>query len=50
MLNQAYGTFTYDASKSLTVEGFNYRPMDETIREVAQAYKSDHHPEIILPF
>lgn len=50
MLNQVYGTFTYDASKSLTVEGFQYRLVDETIREVALAYKSDYHPGVILPF
>jgi dihydroflavonol-4-reductase len=50
MLNQVYGTFTYDASKSLTVEGFNYRPMDDTIREVALAYKSDRQPGVNLPF
>ena len=50
MLNQAYGTFIYDSSKSLTVEGFSYRPMDETIKDVALAYKSDHHQGGILPF
>lgn len=50
MLNQVYGTFIYDASKSLTIEGFQYRQMDETLREVALAYKSGHQPEVILPF
>ena len=50
MLNQAYGTFTYDASKSLAVEGFSYRLMDDTIRDMASAYKSNPHSGAILPF
>lgn len=50
MLNQVYGTFTYDASRSLTLEGFHYRLMDETIREVALAYKSNPHSGAILAF
>ncbi len=50
MLNQVYGTFSYDASKSLSLEGFQYRLIDETIREVALAYKSEHQPGVILPF
>lgn len=50
MINQVYGTFTYDASKSLTLGGFQYRRIDETIREVALAYKSGHRPGVILPF
>jgi dihydroflavonol-4-reductase len=39
MLNQAYGTFTYDASKSLSMESFQYRTIEETIREISRAYK-----------
>ncbi len=39
ILNQVYGTFYYDASKSQTVEGFKYTPIDQTIREVALAFK-----------
>lgn len=50
MLNQVYGTFDYDASKSLTLEGFKYRVMDDTIRDVASAYKSNPHSGVILPF
>lgn len=50
MINQVYGTFTYDASKSLTVDGFHYRLIDETLREVASAYKSDPHSGVVLPF
>ena len=50
MINQAYGTFTYDASKSQTLDGFKYRMMDETIREVAKAYQLGHQQAVILPF
>lgn len=50
MLNQVYGTFIYDASKSLKLDGFKYRPIDETIREVAESYKSDPQSGVILPF
>jgi len=39
MLNQAYSTFSYDASKSLSMEGFQYRGMEQTIREVSAAYQ-----------
>jgi dihydroflavonol-4-reductase len=38
VLRQAYGTFSFDASKSLTAEGFQYRPMDNSLREIAAAY------------
>ena len=40
MINQAYGTFSYDASHSLTVHGFSYRDFEETLRDVAGAYLS----------
>lgn len=39
VLPQVYASFYYDHAKSLTLEGFQYRPMEETIREVTQAYK-----------
>jgi len=39
VVDQVYASFTYDVSKSKTVEGFNYRQMEETIRDVAKAYK-----------
>lgn len=38
MLHQVYGTFSFDASKSLTVEGFRYRDPETTLKEVAQTY------------
>ncbi len=39
MLNQSYGSFTYDASKSLRIEGFHYTDPDESIAEIAAYYK-----------
>lgn len=39
IINQVYGTFSYDASKSMTLEGFRYRPIEKTIEEVVNAYK-----------
>ncbi len=39
MLNQVYGTFSYENSKSLTIDGFSYTDIDDTIRDVAFAYK-----------
>ena len=38
VVNQAYGRFSYDSSKSKGVEGFRYRPVEDTLREVADAY------------
>ena len=53
LLNQVYGTFTYDASKSLKLEGFSYQKIDETLKEVAEYYSLDSqdilHPSV-LPF
>jgi len=40
VLKSAYSTFSYDHSKSLTIEGFEYRQVAETIREVVEVYKS----------
>src|SRR5687768_7863260 len=39
IIHQVYGTFNYDSSKSKSVEGFEYTPFDETLRDVAKAYK-----------
>ena len=53
LLNQAYAISTYDASKSLTMEGFSYRRIDETLKEMAECYlKSgkDILPFPVLPF
>jgi dihydroflavonol-4-reductase len=41
IINQVYGTFTYDASKSRTLDGFRYRDMDVTLKEVADAYRKE---------
>jgi nucleoside-diphosphate-sugar epimerase len=38
ILEQAYGHFSYDARKSLTIEGFRYRPIQESIRDVCGLY------------
>lgn len=40
IINQVYATFSYDSSKSKTVEGFSYTPIDETIAFVTNAYRS----------
>jgi dihydroflavonol-4-reductase len=50
MLNQAYGTFVYDNAKSLTVDGFGYHPIDDTIRDVALAYTSGKKELEFTPF
>ena len=39
VLHSAYGTFSYDNSKSLQLEGFSYRPLKETISEVVQIFR-----------
>ncbi|MDQ3016795.1 MAG: NAD-dependent epimerase/dehydratase family protein [Bacteroidota bacterium] len=38
ILHQVYGTFSYDNTKSLGVEGFTYRPLSDSIRDMAAAY------------
>jgi len=40
LLNHAYGTFSYDHTKSLGMEGFSYRPMQETVKDIVEIYKS----------
>ena len=40
IVDQIYASFTYDTAKSRLVEGFAYRPMEESIRDVARVYKS----------
>jgi dihydroflavonol-4-reductase len=50
LLNQSYGTFSYDAAKSLGMEGFRYRDIGETIRDVSIAYKAGAGLEKVLAF
>lgn len=38
LVHQVYGSFSYDASKSLTVEGFRYQEIEKTIEEIARVY------------
>lgn len=40
VLKSAYGTFNYDNSKSLSLEGFSYRPVQDSIKEVVEIYRS----------
>ncbi len=49
MINQAYGTFSYDAAHSLTVPAFSYRDMEETLRDVTRVYLSGKK-DSFLPF
>lgn len=39
LLNQSYSTFSYNGSKSLSVEGFAYTDIDEAIEEMVDAYQ-----------
>ena len=39
IIHQVYGTFSYDSSKSMSLDNFRYRPIDITIEEVAAIYK-----------
>jgi nucleoside-diphosphate-sugar epimerase len=38
VINQAYGTFVYDGSKSSIVDGFQYREIEDTLKDIAAAY------------
>jgi hypothetical protein len=38
ILNHAYGTFSYDSGKSLQMEGFRYRKIENTLCDVAAEY------------
>ncbi|MEO6130924.1 MAG: NAD-dependent epimerase/dehydratase family protein [Saprospiraceae bacterium] len=38
LVHQVYGTFSYDARKSLTVDGFQYRNVEKTVEEVVEVY------------
>jgi hypothetical protein len=40
ILAPAYATFSYDHSKSLELDGFSYRSIEETIREISAIYNS----------
>jgi dihydroflavonol-4-reductase len=48
MLNQAYGCFDYDASKSLSVDDFTYTPSKKSIEEISKIYTAGNHG--FLPF
>ena len=53
LLNHVYGTFTYDASKSMAIEGFSYRNVDESLKEMAENYlmsEKDILHVSVLPF
>lgn len=39
VVHQVYGKFSYDTSKSLGVDGFKYRDMEDTIKEVTASYR-----------
>jgi nucleoside-diphosphate-sugar epimerase len=43
MLNQAYGAFDYDASKSLGIDGFSYTSAEKSISEISAIYASGEH-------
>lgn len=45
IVDQIYASFTYDTSKSRSVEGFSYRPMEESIRDVARVYREGNISE-----
>ena len=45
IINQIYGTFSYDNSKTRTIEGFQYRPIETTIEEVSAAFKMGNAPK-----
>ena len=48
VLNHTYGTFFYDNSKSLSLEGFLYRPLKNTIQDISRSYVSGSKD--LLPF
>jgi nucleoside-diphosphate-sugar epimerase len=53
LLNHVYGTFTYDGAKSQKVEGFAYRNVDETLKEMAENYQQSGKDILhlsVLPF
>jgi len=47
VLKSAYGTFNYDNSKSLSFEGFSYRPVQDSIKEVVEIYSSGQSDRIL---
>ena len=48
LIHQVYGTFSYDAGKSLTMPGFIYRPVEKTIEEVVSIYKNQPANGVLL--
>jgi len=49
VLKHTYGTFSFDASKSLTVENFSYRSLEESLRDIAAGYRQNQ-PGLPLSF
>jgi dihydroflavonol-4-reductase len=49
VLKHSYGTFSFDASKSLGVENFTYRSLEESLKDIAVGYRQ-HQPCLPLPF
>lgn len=49
ILRHTYGMYSYDAAKSLSVEGFQYRPLEKSLEEIASEYKRGGHG-FPLPF
>ena len=47
ILNHTYGTFSYDARKSRGLEGFEYRDLDTTLREMAEAFQNGNSNQIL---
>ncbi|HZV70429.1 MAG TPA: NAD-dependent epimerase/dehydratase family protein [Saprospiraceae bacterium] len=47
LLHQVYGTFSYDAAKSLTVDGFHYRTIEKTIEEVVEVYLGKEEKKVL---
>jgi len=47
VLKSAYSTFSYDNAKSLQLEGFAYRPMEETTREVVEIFKAGDSNKVL---
>src|SRR5690606_13806470 len=49
MIDQMYGSFLYDSSKSKTLPGYDYTTYDTTINDVVTAFRQPDTPGV-LPF
>ena len=49
VLKPSYGTFSFDATKSLEVDGFNYRSLEDSLKDIAAGYRQNQ-PGLPLPF